>query len=62
VTATTTTTTPRSGETGASSIVKNGTLILTIDVNGDGIQGNTPDSSEGPFNEKIVKDSIGINP
>ncbi len=40
----------------------NGTLILTTDVNGDGIQGNMPDGSEGPFNEKIVKGSIKLNP
>jgi hypothetical protein len=38
----------------------NGTLILTTDVNGDGIQGNMPDGSEGPFNENIVRGSIKI--
>lgn len=40
----------------------NGTLILTTDVNADGIQGNMPDGSEGPFNEKIIKGSIKLNP
>ncbi len=39
---------------------ENGTLILTTDVNGDGIQGNMPDGSEGPFNEKILKGSIKL--
>jgi hypothetical protein len=38
----------------------NGTLILTTDVNGDGIQGSRPDGSEGPFNEIIVRGSIKI--
>jgi len=40
----------------------NGTLILTTDVNGDGIQGNMPDGSEGPFNENIIKGSIKLSP
>lgn len=40
----------------------NGTLVLTTDVNGDGIQGNMPDGSEGPFNEDIVKGSFSISP
>ena len=37
-------------------------LVLTTDVNGDGIKGNMPNSSEGPFNEKIMKGSIRIYP
>jgi hypothetical protein len=41
-----------------SGDASNGTLILTTDVNGDGIQGNMPDGSEGPFNENIVRGSI----
>jgi hypothetical protein len=44
-----------------SDNASNGTLILTTDVNGDGIQGNMPDGSEGPFNESIVRGSIKIN-
>jgi hypothetical protein len=40
----------------------NGKLILTTDINRDGIQGNMPDGSEGPFNEKIMKASIRITP
>lgn len=40
----------------------NGTLILTTDVNADGIQGNMPDGSEGPFNEKIIKGSLKLYP
>ncbi len=39
----------------------NGTLILTTDVNGDGIQGSILDGSEGPFNENIIKGSIKLN-
>jgi hypothetical protein len=40
----------------------NDTLLLTTDVNGDGIQASSPDGSEGPFNEKIIKGFIRINP
>jgi hypothetical protein len=40
----------------------NGTLILTTDINGDGVQASASDGSEGPFNEKIIKGSIRLNP
>jgi hypothetical protein len=49
-------------EATGSTIIKNGKLVLTTDVNGDGIQGNIPDGSEGPFNEQIMKGSIKISP
>jgi len=39
---------------------ENDTFILTTDVNRDGIQGNIPDGSEGPFNEKILNGSIKL--
>jgi hypothetical protein len=45
-----------------STVSNNGTLVLTTDVNGDGIQANMPDGSEGPFNEKILKSSIRLGP
>ena len=51
------------GVTGSSAAASNnGKLILTTDINGDGIQGNMPDGSEGPFNEKIMKASIRMTP
>ena len=43
---------------GGGTASNNGTLVLTTDVNGDGIQANMPNGSEGPFNEKILKSSI----
>ena len=49
-------------EAAGSTVSNNGKLVLTTDVNGDGIQGNMPNGSEGPFNEKIMKGSIRINP
>ena len=47
---------------GSATPSNDGTLVLTTDVNRDGIQANIPNSSEGPFNEKVVKGSIVINP
>ena len=47
---------------GGSNVSNNGTLVLTTDVNRDGIQANMPDGSEGPFNEKILKSSIRLGP
>jgi hypothetical protein len=41
--------------------ISNGNLILTTDINGDGIQASLPDGSEGPFNEKIIQGFIRIN-
>lgn len=35
-------------------------LVLTTDVNGDGVQGSMSDGSEGPFKEKVVKSSLQI--
>jgi hypothetical protein len=49
-------------EATGSTVINNGKLVLTTDVNGDGIQGNIPDGSEGPFNEIIMKGSIRIYP
>ena len=49
-------------EATGSTVINNGKLVLTTDVNGDGIQGNIPDGSEGPFNEEIMKGSIRIYP
>lgn len=49
-------------EAAGSTVINNGMLVLTTDVNGDGIKGNMPNGSEGPFNEKIMKGSIRIYP
>jgi hypothetical protein len=46
---------------GVGTSNNNGTLVLTTDVNGDGIQAHMPDGSEGPFNEKILKGSIKLS-
>ena len=35
-------------------------LVLTTDVNGDGVQASVSDGSEGPFKEKVVKSSLQI--
>ena len=35
-------------------------LVLTTDINGDGVQASLPDGSEGPFKEKVVKSSLQI--
>ncbi len=45
-----------------SNNASSGTLILTTDVNGDNIQASASDGSEGPFNEKIIKGSLKLNP
>ena len=35
-------------------------LVLSTDVNGDGVQASMSDGSEGPFKEKVVKSSLQI--
>lgn len=35
-------------------------LVLTTDVNGDGVYASVSDGSEGPFKEKVVKSSLQI--